>query len=726
MVWIKFNLILNFGLDNNICLYFIMINENIIYKCKKLTDMTTIMKQLPSTLQENYYSSADAPSADYYLSDDSDYYDIPDTHLENEEVSDVESDTEEDQYNIYNTINKEKRWWKTHEEEQIATHEEIEQIIKQTREVDEYIANTRKKIQEYVDNTKRNRERTMLQEEIGNEYDVFRKMLEIDNEYNKARSGILNMSVMYNVWGLDEENTLKHFTNTENSKKQIERIVEKRFLQGPPKNVEVGDKYYKQQLEKTKKIRDEKEKIKKERRTLNRKNNKLRKIEHEKEITVVEVETLVEQKVVLEAVSSVNKLNNVGKKLPREQIDRIQMEIEEKEKEQEIEQGIMKPPPIPYPLPEPYLYVKEVEVYRERPELPKTPPPSDMDGFSIEMKPLEEEQAIVHKYLYKEVVEFVVSEAEQDEEEDFVINILKSQGKKVVFDKLVEKKKTMKDKKKNKKIDITQDLYKKTFEQNSKKAYEDNRKTILCKSVLYKQQCHHRKCFFAHTIVDFVPKNCNFPESCKNVEYVCRGIYKNINKDKKTCIFLHKYETKEMLLKRVFPEVYDANVVVEENVCVEKNILVEQNVLEEQKVVLRNTTKTWNMTTLPKVNVSFTDINRQDISYNMQLINNNTDIVKPNREKIVELSKKEHTEKTYTNKCKIFCKSLFTKSRCPHGVKCNFAHRPEELLPTKCNFGSRCYLVHIVNGKLENSGSKVCTYVHEGEDVKNLAKRLGL
>ena len=106
MVWIKFNLILNFGLDNNICLYFIMINENIIYQCKKLTDMTTIMKQLPSTLQENYYSSVDAPSADYYLSDDSDYYDVPDTHLEKEEVSDVESDTEEDQYEIYNTINK--------------------------------------------------------------------------------------------------------------------------------------------------------------------------------------------------------------------------------------------------------------------------------------------------------------------------------------------------------------------------------------------------------------------------------------------------------------------------------------------------------------------------------------------------------------------------------------------------------------------------------------------
>jgi hypothetical protein len=718
MVWIKFNLILNFGLYIGI-LYFIIINENIIYQCKKLTDMTTIMKQLPSTLQENYYSSADAPSADYYLSDDSDYYDVPDTHLEKEEVSDVESETEEDQYEIYNTINKETRWWKTNEEEQIATQEEMEQIIKHTREVEEYIVNTTKRIQEYTQKKNEEKASYMFQEEMKREYNEFEKMVEIDKEYNRARSGILKMSVMHNVWGLDEEKTLKHYVDIVNSKKDIEGIVEKRFLRGPPKMVEHNDKYYKQQLEKMKKIRDEKEKTKKERRTLNRKNNKTRKIEHEKEITVVEVEQLIEQKVVMEAISSLNKLTNVGKKLSREHIDRIQMQIEEKEKEQDIEQGIIRPPSIPYPLPEPYVQVKQEEVYRERPELPKTPPPSDMEVISIEMKPIEEEQEIVHKYMYKEVVELVVSEEEQDEEEDFVINIMKSQGKKVMFEKVVDKKQTIKDKKKNKKIDITQDLYKKTQEENNRKSYEDNRKTILCKSVLYKQQCHHRKCLFAHTIDDFVPKNCNFPETCKNVEYVCRGTYKNQN-ETKTCIFLHNGETKEMLLKRVFPEMYDVKVVVEETV------LVEEKVLEEHKVVLRNTTKTWNTTTLPKVNVLFTDINKQDISYNIQLINNNTDIVNPNNEKIVELTKKEHTEKICTNKCKIFCKSLFTKSRCPHGTRCNFAHKPEELSPTKCNFGSRCYLVNIVNGRLQNTGNKVCSYIHDGEDVYNLAKRLGL
>lgn len=126
--------------------------------------MTTIMKQLSSTLQKNYYSSVDAPSADYYLSDDSDYYDIPDTHLENEEVSDVESDTEEDQYNIYNNINKETKWWKT-DEDLIPTQEEMEQIIKQTREVDEYLLNSRKRIQEYT------------QKEMKKEYNEFEKMI---------------------------------------------------------------------------------------------------------------------------------------------------------------------------------------------------------------------------------------------------------------------------------------------------------------------------------------------------------------------------------------------------------------------------------------------------------------------------------------------------------------------------------------------------------------------
>ena len=721
--------------------------------------MTTIMKQLPSTLQENYYSSVDAASADYYLSDDSDYYDIPDTHLENEEVSDVESDTEEDQYDIYNSINKETRWWKTHEEEQIPTQEEMEQIIKQTREVEEYIVNTRKRIQEYTQKKNEEKASYMFQEEMKREYNEFEKMVKIDNDYNRARSEILKMSVMHNAWGMDEEKTLKHFVDIEKSKRDIEGIVEKRFLQGPPKIVERNDKYYKQQLEKMKKIRDEKEKIKKERRTLNRKNNKIRKVEHEKEITVVEVETLVEQKIVLEAVSSLNKLTNVGKRLPREQIDRIQMQIEEKEKEQEIEQGIIRPPPIPYPLPEPYVQVKQEEVYRERPELPKTPPPSDMDGFSIETKPIEEEQEIVHKYMYKEVLELVVSEEDEDEEdEDFVMNILKSQGKKVVFEKVVGKKQSMKDKK-TKKIDITQDLYKKTQDENNQKAYEDNRKTILCKSVLYKQQCHHRKCLFAHTIADFVPKICNFPETCKNVEYVCRGTYKNRNKAK-TCIFLHNHETKDMLLKRVFPEMCDAKVVV----VVEEKV-VEEKVVEE-KVVLKNTTKTWNVSSQTNQKCSFTNIHKEQekqfeekkemksvptneintlinrlqkqmknntiisqeqISNNLQMIKNiQTMSIQTKEDKNTELTKKEQTDKIQTNKCKIFCKSLFTKSRCPHGARCNFAHKPEELSPTKCNFSGKCYLVHTVKGKLENSGSKVCSYIHEGEDVKNLARRLGL
>jgi hypothetical protein len=693
------------------------------------------MKQLPQTLQENYYSSADAPSADYYLSDDSEYYDVPDTHLEKEEVSDVESDTEEDQYEIYNTINKETRWLNT-EEHLIPTQEEMEQIIKHTREVEEYNVNTRKRIQEYEDSKNRERQSYMLEQEMTQEYEVFKKIVVIDNEYNKARSGILKMSVMHNVWGLEDEKTLKHFTHMENSKKQIEGIVEKRFLRGPPKIVEVGDKYYKQQLQKAKKIKEEKEKIKKERRTLNRKNNKIRKIEHEKEITVVEVEKLVEQKVVLEAVSCLNKLTNVGKKLSREHIDRIQMQIEEKEKEQDIEQGIIRPPPIPYPLPEPYVQVKEVEVYRERPELPTTPPPSDMDGFSIEMKSTEEEQEIVHKYMYKEVVELVVSEEDEDddeEDEDFVMNILKSQGKKVMFEKVVDKKHNTKDKKKNKKIDITQDLYKKTQDENNQKAYEDNRKTILCKSVLYKQQCHHRRCLFAHTINDFIPKNCNFPESCKNVEYVCRGTYKNVNKEK-TCIYLHKGETKEMLLKRVFPEVYDIKVV--DNVVVEAIPVVVASpvvVVLEEKVVLKNTTKTWNVSSETKEKFSLSNIHKEqqiqpvekkEEKYVIRLQEHPTNTY--TKEKNTELTKKEHTEKIQTNKCKIFCKSLFTKSRCPHGARCNFAHKPEELSPTKCNFSGKCYLVHTVNGKLENSGSKVCSYIHEGEDVKNLARRLGV
>lgn len=64
-----------------------------------------------------------------------------------------------------------------------------------------------------------------------------------------------------------------------------------------------------------------------------------------------------------------------------------------------------------------------------------------------------------------------------------------------------------------------------------------------------------------------------------------------------------------------------------------------------------------------------------------------------------------------------FCRSVHTKTICPHGIKCRYAHNANELNIRSCSFGAKCTLVkanengHYMNAKDE----KKCNFLHTDE-----------
>jgi hypothetical protein len=76
------------------------------------------------------------------------------------------------------------------------------------------------------------------------------------------------------------------------------------------------------------------------------------------------------------------------------------------------------------------------------------------------------------------------------------------------------------------------------------------------------------------------------------------------------------------------------------------------------------------------------------------------------------------------------CKSVMTGGlkKCPHGIRCKFAHTPVELNVTGCVFGDRCKFVTKGISSWENAKVKICQFGHPGEetDKASFCKRIGM
>lgn len=62
------------------------------------------------------------------------------------------------------------------------------------------------------------------------------------------------------------------------------------------------------------------------------------------------------------------------------------------------------------------------------------------------------------------------------------------------------------------------------------------------------------------------------------------------------------------------------------------------------------------------------------------------------------------------------CKSVLTNTKCPHGIRCKFAHNPEQLNVSPCVFGAECRHVSCEAGKWVNKGTRLCSFAHPGEE----------
>ena len=72
------------------------------------------------------------------------------------------------------------------------------------------------------------------------------------------------------------------------------------------------------------------------------------------------------------------------------------------------------------------------------------------------------------------------------------------------------------------------------------------------------------------------------------------------------------------------------------------------------------------------------------------------------------------------------CNSIDKGEPCPHEGSCRFAHNLSELNIPPCLFGENCRFVREQNGKLFNTGEKVCNHKHPQESIECFLYRVGL
>jgi hypothetical protein len=72
------------------------------------------------------------------------------------------------------------------------------------------------------------------------------------------------------------------------------------------------------------------------------------------------------------------------------------------------------------------------------------------------------------------------------------------------------------------------------------------------------------------------------------------------------------------------------------------------------------------------------------------------------------------------------CHSVDKKEVCLHGDSCRFAHTLDELVIPPCLFKENCRFVRERNGKLFNTGVKVCNHKHPQESMECFMYRVGL
>lgn len=225
-------------------------------------------------------------------------------------------------------------------------------------------------------------------------------------------------------------------------------------------------------------------------------------------------------------------------------------------------------------------------------------------------------------------------------------------------------------------------------------------KSRYCRSVFKNETCiHGSACKFAHELdgSDFNPLKCSYNDDCRNI-LKKDGKWHNKPECRK-CEFLHKGETKEQLLQRLFPVV-----------SVEPVDLTHLVTPPKPVAAIPATVAPWAGI---KPTVCALNLNPEPIKVAVpEPVQVTPQPVKRQKRCQVPPPAPQKGKPVKT----LLCRSVLEKTHCPHRV-CRFAHKVAEWNPKPCGYGANCRRIH--------AQDRPCNYQHPGESKFALAKRLG-
>ena len=216
-------------------------------------------------------------------------------------------------------------------------------------------------------------------------------------------------------------------------------------------------------------------------------------------------------------------------------------------------------------------------------------------------------------------------------------------------------------------------------------------KTSMCRSIVAKKKCHHKKCRYAHSANELKPAKCMFGDECRLVKKLPNGDYSNTGKSKsgKYCHTIHPSESLLSYSRRMGYPYTEPTSGIE----------------------------------IPKPSepVQLTEVETKAPALDVQSIP--VEIVEIESKDVDEKSSQSHGTK------KMMCRLILAKKKCP-AENCRYAHTVNELVHTKCMFGNKCRLIkkcpdgQYKNFKLSKSGN-YCHLFHPEETAYGYSKRMG-
>jgi len=248
-------------------------------------------------------------------------------------------------------------------------------------------------------------------------------------------------------------------------------------------------------------------------------------------------------------------------------------------------------------------------------------------------------------------------------------------------------------------------------------------KTKLCKSVMINgkfetsEKCsmYGENCNYAHNENELKIKICLYDNYCIYVKYSKSGNVTNVP-NVKICHYIHRGESKAMLLKRIGLKTKNKN--TREKAKQKENVMVRPKTVFNPWKITKKEQQVKNIITYKPVTSN--PLDNIKIVESVKTIET-TETVKIANNWITKENKTRKNKKPINTETKnALCRFI---RNCRNGDKCRFSHSMKDL--KECRFGNTCRNVKLQNGIYINiETSRICTFKHPGEKLENNYKRV--